>query len=204
MAVLHRFSLSNSNRSTLEHHFDVSLLAGVESYGSLVLLGGVSNVFSDGRDVCDDSGYFASLDLPEKFREQCTSTWMCQMSKSMQQVDLLRAACCVAGADGSTTDPERKALQKLADRVGIGKASLGAMIECAETDERFLETQFRIAVKSPQSTLQLLFKMAIIDGRLHKEEVTVLKRLAERIGVASPQFDEWLKQSISRAKKKSD
>lgn len=125
------------------------------------------------------------------------------MSESMQQVELLRAACCVAGADGATTAPERKVLERLADRIGIGAASLAAMIECAETDERFLETQFRIAVKSPQRTMELLFKMAIIDGRLKKEEAAVMKRLAEKIGVASSRFDEWLKQEIARAKKKS-
>lgn len=124
------------------------------------------------------------------------------MSESMQQVDLLRAACCVAGADGETTAPERRVLEKLADRIGIGAASLNAMIECAETDERFLETQFRVAVKSPQRTLEILFRMAIIDGRLRREEAAILKKLAKKIGVASSQFDEWLKQSINRAKKK--
>ena len=125
------------------------------------------------------------------------------MSESMQQVDLLRAACCVAGADGETTEAERKALEKLADRAGIGAASLGAMIDCAETDERFLESQFRVAVKSPRKTMDLLFKMAIIDGSLRRDEAVVMKRLAKMIDVTSEQFDAWLKQSIDRAKKKS-
>ena len=125
------------------------------------------------------------------------------MSESMQQVDLLRAACCVAGADGETTEAERKALEKLADRAGIGAASLGAMIDCAETDERFLESQFRVAVKSPRKTMDLLFKMAIIDGSLRRDEAVVMKRLAKMIDVTSEQFDAWLKQSIDRAKKKN-
>ena len=124
------------------------------------------------------------------------------MSESMRKVDLLKAACCVAGADGETSEPERRMLQRLADDSGIGAASLAAMIECAETDERFLETQFRVAVAKPREALQLLFKMAIVDGRLRKEEAVMLKRLSKRLKVQSAQFDAWLKQSIDRAKKK--
>ena len=36
------------------------------------------------------------------------------MTDAMRQVDLLRAACCVAGADGETSDSERRVLQRLA------------------------------------------------------------------------------------------
>ena len=125
------------------------------------------------------------------------------MSESMRQVDLLRAACCIAGADGETSEPERRILQRLADESGIGAASLSAMIECAETDERFLETQFRVAVANPGEALRLLFKMAIVDGRLRKEESAMLKRLSKRLGVQPDRFDAWLKQTIDRVKKKS-
>ena len=126
-----------------------------------------------------------------------------RMYESMRKVDLLRAACCVAGADGDTSDPERRALQTLADRAGIGTASLQAMIDLAESDDKFLDSQFRVAVKKPQETLKVLFKVAIIDGRLGKDEAIVLKRLAKQVGVESEQFDAWLKQSIDQAKKKA-
>lgn len=125
------------------------------------------------------------------------------MSESMRKVDLLRAACCVAGADGETSESERRMLQRLANESGIGAASLTAMIECAETDERFLETQFRVATAKPQEALQLLFRMAIVDGRLRKAEAVMLKRLSRRLGVQPARFDAWLTQTNDRVKKKS-
>lgn len=124
------------------------------------------------------------------------------MTDAMRQVDLLRAACCVAGADGETSDSERRVLQRLANQAGVGAASFSAMIECAETDETFYKTQFRAAVSKPQETLLLLFRMAILDGKLRKEEVVMLKRLSGRIGVEPAQFDEWLQQFVDSARKK--
>ncbi|MDA0281890.1 MAG: TerB family tellurite resistance protein [Planctomycetota bacterium] len=125
------------------------------------------------------------------------------MSESMRQVDLLRAACCVAGADGETSERERRVLQRLADQAGVGAASLSAMIECAETDEQFYANQFRVAVDRPKEVLQLLFKIAIVDGRLRKEEAVMLKRLSKLLEVEPAQFDEWLKQSVDRARTKA-
>ncbi len=127
-----------------------------------------------------------------------------RMYQSMRKVDLLRAACCVAGADGDTSDAERRALQTLADRAGIGTASLQAMIDLAESDDKFLDSQFRVAVEKPQETLKVLFKVAIIDGRLGRDEAIVLKRLAKLVSVESEQFDAWLKLSIDKAKKKAE
>lgn len=124
------------------------------------------------------------------------------MSKAMRQVELLRAACCVAGADGETTESERRALQKMADQAGVGGASLAAMIECAETDERFYESQFRVVSSRPRQALELLFKVAIVDGRLRRDEAVMLKRLARRLQVSSADFDAWLKQTIERVREK--
>jgi len=61
------------------------------------------------------------------------------MTDAMRQVELLRAACCVAGVDGHASDAEQLILQRLADEAGVGAASLSAMIELAETDEQFYE-----------------------------------------------------------------
>lgn len=125
------------------------------------------------------------------------------MSKAMRQVELLRAACCVAGADGETSDREMRALQQLADQAGVGDASLAAMIECAETDDEFYKAQFRVVSSDPEKALKLLFKVAIIDGKLRKTEAVMLKRLALRLNVDPDQFDDWLQQSIAAAKRKS-
>ena len=42
----------------------------------------------------------------------------------MFKVELLRAACCVAGIDGEIDEAEFAVLKKLADDVGVGDASL--------------------------------------------------------------------------------
>ena len=59
------------------------------------------------------------------------------MSDAMRQVAILRAACCVAGADGHTSDAEQRVVKRLADEAGVGDASLEAMIERFPKDLEF-------------------------------------------------------------------
>jgi uncharacterized tellurite resistance protein B-like protein len=124
------------------------------------------------------------------------------MSDAMRQVDILRAACCVAGVDGHASDAEQRILKRLADEAGVGTASLSAMIERAETDKRFYAEQFRVLQFDPKETMQLLFRVALADGDLAKEEAVVLKRLSQRLELPPSQFDAWLKQAVSFLKKK--
>lgn len=124
------------------------------------------------------------------------------MTDAMRQVELLRAACCVAGVDGHASDAEHLILQRLADEAGVGAASLSAMIELAETDEQFYEEQFRVLEADPQETMQLLFRISLADGSLRKGEAQVLKRLSRRLKVPSAQFDTWLEQAIGFLKQK--
>ncbi len=126
--------------------------------------------------------------------------------EAMRKVEVLRAACCVAGVDGATSDAERRVLQRLADEVGVGEASLRAMIERAEEDRSFFEQQFKVLKAEPKATMQLLFRVAVADGDLKRSEATVLKGLATRLDVTPEQFDSWLKQAIEflRAKRASE
>ena len=124
------------------------------------------------------------------------------MSQAMQKVEVLRAACCVAGADGKTTDAERRVLDKLAADVGVGFASLTAMIEQAETDQTFYKEQFRVLKSDPKQTMQLLFGVAVVDGELRRDEAAVLKRLADQLDVNGATFDKWLDEAVSYVKRK--
>ena len=124
------------------------------------------------------------------------------MTDAIRQVDLLRAACCVAGADGAVSAAERRLLQRLADRAGVGTASMEAMIERAETDPNFHEEQFRVLKYDPKETMQLLFRVAVIDDELGKQEAGVLQRLAKRLEVSTEQFSLWLKQAVAYLKAK--
>jgi uncharacterized tellurite resistance protein B-like protein len=125
------------------------------------------------------------------------------MTDTMRQVELLRAACCVAGVDGQASDAEQQILKRLAKEAGVGAASLAAMIELAETDEQYYAKQFRVLEADPKETMQLLFRMSLADGSLRKDEALVLKRLSRRLEVPSAQFDTWLEQAIAFLKKKN-
>ena len=125
------------------------------------------------------------------------------MTDAMRQVEMLRAACCVAGVDGHASDAEQQILKRLAKEVGVGAASLSAMIELAETDEQYYTQQFRVLKADPQETMQLLFRISLADGSLRKDEALVLKRLSQRLEVPSEQFDTWLGQAIAFLKQKN-
>lgn len=121
------------------------------------------------------------------------------MSKAMEQVELLRAACCVAGADGEITQPERQFLERIASKAGVGGASLAAMIECAEQDENFYKAQFRVVAAESQKTMEFLFKVAAKDRRFSRSEARMLKRLSKPLGVSETDFDSWLKSKVDAA-----
>lgn len=106
----------------------------------------------------------------------------------MQKVDVLRAACCVAGIDGTPTDSERKVIDKLAADVGVGRASLEAMIDRGATDPNFHEEQFRVLRADPQQSIAALLEVAMADGKLTENETAVLHALAGKLGIPDGTF----------------
>ena len=123
---------------------------------------------------------------------------------AMGKVEVLRAACCVAGVDGTVSDEERKVLAKLAGEIGVGQASLTAMIQRAESDKRFWNEQFRVLKTDPKDTMEILFRVACSDGKFRKYEMAVLKRLAERLEVPEKTFNGWVEQVIRHAGGKNE
>ena len=113
----------------------------------------------------------------------------------MVKVQVLRAACCVAGADGGTESAERKIVDMLAKEVGVGEASVDAMLQRAETEPEYYQDQFRVLKANPKDTMGLLFSVAIADKELEDSEVTVLKKLAAKLDVTDQQFDFWLSEA---------
>ncbi len=123
----------------------------------------------------------------------------------MRKVEVLRAACCVAGADGETTVDEKKILNRLADDVGVGEVSLQAMIDRAENEKDFHKEQFRVLKADPHLTMQILFRVAVTDAKLRRDELKILKRLALRLGVSGEQFKDWYEDAVAEFKQgKSD
>jgi tellurite resistance protein len=114
--------------------------------------------------------------------------------ETMRKVEVLRAACCVAGIDGEAEDKELAVLRELAEEIGVGQTSLNAMVERAETDQAFYQEQFRVLKGNPKETLEFLLRVALADGRLGNRESQVLRLLALRLDVDGDQFDRWFDQ----------
>ena len=115
----------------------------------------------------------------------------------MEKVDLLRAACCVAGIDGEFGEPEMAIVNRLASDVGVGRASLQAMIDRGSTDPEFHREQFRVLKADPQKAMAVLLEVALADKTISEGEIKVLKSLSERLGVADDVFEELINRAQS-------
>lgn len=111
-----------------------------------------------------------------------------------QRIDLLRAACCVANADGNAGEPEMAIVRKLIKEVGVGRASVEAMMDRAKTDPAFCEDQFRILKSDPSDAMMFLLQIAMADGVLSEEEVRVLQSLANNLEIPDEVFDKLIAQ----------
>ena len=114
------------------------------------------------------------------------------MMNPMQKVDVLRAACCVAGIDGQPNNAERVVIDKLAGEAGVGQASLNAMIDRGATDPEFHREQFCILKAQPQKTMAALLEVAMADGHLSENETNVLRALSEKLSVPTNVFEQLL------------
>ena len=112
----------------------------------------------------------------------------------VEKVALLRAACCVAGIDKEISAEEEVVIRRLASEVGVGKASLQAMMDRATSDQEFYQEQFRAFKSEPQETMAGLLEVAIADGQISDEEVVVLGELALRLEVPSEVFQELVQR----------
>lgn len=124
--------------------------------------------------------------------------------EGMVKVQVLRAACCVAGSDGNADPTERKILEMLAAEVGVGEASLDAMLQRAETEPNYVEDQFRVLKSDPKESMRLLFSVALSDGVLQDSELNVLQRLAAKLNVTDEVYQNWLVEARAYLAKKTN
>ncbi len=109
----------------------------------------------------------------------------------MDQVTILRAACCIAGLDGSITDNEEALLRRLKSSAGVGEASFQAMLSLAiDERESYYEDQFTFLKADPEKTVRQLLEIARADGEFDQNERVVLQHLSEKIGVSAERFAE--------------
>ncbi len=121
------------------------------------------------------------------------------MQSSLEQVELIRAAIVLAAADGKISSSERGLLEAFAKRIGIGKASLDAMIDRAITDHTVREEMFRRSMSDPKLTLELLVATARLDGDITTKEREVLIHARELLEIPMDEFAQIYEQGIKRA-----
>jgi uncharacterized tellurite resistance protein B-like protein len=111
-----------------------------------------------------------------------------------QKVDLLRAACCVAGIDGQATEAEMNVIQRMVRETGVGKASLQAMIDRSTKDPEFYKEQFRVLKADPTEAMTYLIQVAMADGKLTAGEIEVMQKLGEKLDVPHQEFQKLITQ----------
>ena len=116
----------------------------------------------------------------------------------MEQVEVLRAACCIAAADGDVSKSEITLIHRLAHSTGVGKASREAMIDQAMHNPEFLESQFRFLMHDPDRAAKVLLFVAIADGELGEEEEELLQNFAQRIHLDETRLQQLLKRAKDR------
>lgn len=114
------------------------------------------------------------------------------------KVEILTACCCIAGADGDTSENEARLLNRMAKEIGVGQASLGAMIDRAETDPEFYQQHFTVLKAEPTATLAILFQVALADGALDERENGVLYSLAKNLGVPDEVYTQVKEAVVSK------
>lgn len=117
----------------------------------------------------------------------------------MEKLELLKAALAVAAADGQMRRSERGVIEGLAARVGVGQASLDAMMVSAERGDSLA---YDIVMKSPKSAriaLELLVGEARIDGEIAQKERALLAWIASKLGIKGDDFENVYKAGIRRA-----
>ena len=113
-----------------------------------------------------------------------------------EKVEVLRACCCVAGADQNTGLGEKDLLDRLAREIGVGRASLNAMIARSENDPDFHRQQFQILKANPEKSMSILIEVAAVDGVISDNERSILHTLGENLELTAQTVDSLIQSSL--------
>ncbi|MHC5023017.1 MAG: hypothetical protein ACYTGG_03775 [Planctomycetota bacterium] len=112
----------------------------------------------------------------------------------MNDADVLKAVCCLAGADSEVSIEELQVLDGLAGRAGIEQKRFRALIENTCRDEDFRQKQIDVAKNDAAAALRQVIGMAREDDRLGEGNFTMLLwRIAtNQLDVSPDQFEKLL------------
>jgi len=118
---------------------------------------------------------------------------------TMEDLELLKAVLAVAFADGELRRSEMGVIKGLANRVGIGRVTLDAMMGDAETNPKLADD---IMIRNPDKArqgLELLVAQARLDGKITAKEREVLVRIALTMNIKDEEFQKVYTAGIERA-----
>ena len=122
----------------------------------------------------------------------------------MEQVEILRAACCIAAADGEISDAERGFIERLATKAGVGRASREAMIEQGLTSPKFVESQFRFLLSNADRAIKVLMIVASADGAIGEAEEALVRNFAARLSIDEGRLEQLLRAGQDAADRRVD
>jgi tellurite resistance protein len=117
----------------------------------------------------------------------------------MEDLEVLKAAMSVAVADGRISRSEMGVLKGLAARLGVGGASLDAMLEAAREDDSQADNILIRSKERARAALELLVAEARIDGDISFEERDVIVRIAASLKIVGDEFQSVYEDGIARA-----
>jgi len=110
----------------------------------------------------------------------------------ISKVEVLRAACCVAGIDQVISERELRILKRIAENAGVGAASLDAMIDRALEMPDFYKQQFKSIAADPDETMKSLLQVAMLDHVITGDERIMLAHFATALGMPPERFNKLL------------
>lgn len=116
----------------------------------------------------------------------------------MYDLQILRAACCIAGLDGEVCERERNFLERLRDKAGVGARSFEAMLDMAKSDPRFYEDQMDIIRRDHEEAIRTLFAVATIDGDFSEKEQKILRFFAGKVGLSDEMYDRIVAEETAK------
>jgi tellurite resistance protein len=118
---------------------------------------------------------------------------------NMEDLEVLKAAMSVAVADGRISRSEMGVLKGLAARLGVGGASLEAMLDVARGDDFQADNILIRSKERARAALELLVAEARIDGDISFEERDVIVRIAASLNIVGDEFQSVYESGIARA-----
>ena len=109
-------------------------------------------------------------------------------------LEILKAACCVAGIDGEICEREHPLLKRMAHTAGVDSDWLNATLAQALNDPLFFERQFHLLRTDPEETMRVLFEVALADEHFSLPERIILQNFADKIGMERERYEELLKE----------